>query len=360
MTAKQSVHVASDEHIALTAQKQVIVTSEDRFVMSVVNGIRAFSQKAGVKVYAGKDDIELQAQDGRLEAIARHDVQVISTEGGVEIISPNVVSIKVCGTELKMTPEGVFITTPGIFKVKASEHVFEDKGKVNFKLPNLPNTKLPFSNKFDVYDLFYKYAFDEIEYIAETASGQLIEGTLDEHGRTGTIMSSKQESFDIAIGFKDAGWGFEFEPDEDQEISDKEMNGWTAESATEEALDENGLWAGPIDTIKDWLTSDQGSNAVDRTTDAVITTLLKEYTNAPSGMLAALQGALTGGQATVSTIKAIFQRDYNYYRATGERLQYQELSSMPNIQRCLSKMDWDKYATFDQAWSDVGRVCSPN
>ena len=70
MTAKQSVHVASDEHIALTAQKQVIVTSEDRFVMSVVNGIRAFSQKAGVKVYAGKDDIELQAQDGRLEAIA--------------------------------------------------------------------------------------------------------------------------------------------------------------------------------------------------------------------------------------------------------------------------------------------------
>lgn len=47
MTAEQSVHVASDEHIALTAQKQVIVTSEDRFVMSVVNGIRAFSQKPG-------------------------------------------------------------------------------------------------------------------------------------------------------------------------------------------------------------------------------------------------------------------------------------------------------------------------
>ncbi|QLB40521.1 DUF2345 domain-containing protein [Mannheimia pernigra] len=259
LTAKQSIHLTSTEHIALTSQKQVSVTSEDRLVASVVNGIRAFSQQDGIKLYAGKDDIELQAQDGKLEAIARQDVQVISTEGGIEIVSPKVVSIKVGGTELKITPEGVFITTPGVFKVKAGEHRFEDKGKVNFKLPNLPNTKLPFSNKFDVYDLFYKYAFDEIEYIAETASGRLIEGTLDEHGRTGTIMSAKQEDFDIAIGFKDASWGFEFEPDEDQDISDEEMNAW-ADNATQEALNDNGLWVGPY-------TESQESQLLARPTD---------------------------------------------------------------------------------------------
>lgn len=259
LTAKQSIHLTSTEHIALTSQKQVSVTSEDRLVASVVNGIRAFSQQDGIKLYAGKDDIELQAQDGKLEAIARQDVQVISTEGGIEIVSPKVVSIKVGGTELKITPEGVFITTPGVFKVKAGEHRFEDKGKVNFKLPNLPNTKLPFSNKFDVYDLFYKYAFDEIEYIAETASGRLIEGTLDEHGRTGTIMSAKQEDFDIAIGFKDASWGFEFEPDEDQDISDEEINAW-ADNATQEALNDNGLWAGPY-------TESQESQLLARPTD---------------------------------------------------------------------------------------------
>ncbi|WP_420371404.1 DUF2345 domain-containing protein [Mannheimia pernigra] len=79
-----------------------------------------------MKLYAGKDDIELQAQDGKLEAIAKQDVQVISTEGGIEIVSPKVVSIKVGGTELKITPEGVFITTPGVFKIKAGEHRFEE------------------------------------------------------------------------------------------------------------------------------------------------------------------------------------------------------------------------------------------
>ena len=152
LTAKQSIHLTSSEHIALTSQKQISVASEDRFIASVAKGIRAFSQKEGIKLYAGKDDVELQAQDGKLEAIARHDVQVISTEGGIEVVSPNVVSIKVGGTELKITPEGVFITTPGIFKVKASEHVFEGGDSTPFKnlqLPKLEN--IGYSLRFAPY-----------------------------------------------------------------------------------------------------------------------------------------------------------------------------------------------------------------
>ena len=29
----------------------------------------------------------------------------------------------VAGTEIKITPEGIFITTPNIFKVKANQHI---------------------------------------------------------------------------------------------------------------------------------------------------------------------------------------------------------------------------------------------
>ena len=87
LTAMQSIHLTSSEHIALTSQKQISVASEDRLIASVAKGIRAFSQKEGIKLFAGKDDVELQAQDGKLEAIARKDVQVISTEAGVELLS---------------------------------------------------------------------------------------------------------------------------------------------------------------------------------------------------------------------------------------------------------------------------------
>ena len=106
-----------------------------------------------------------------------------------------------------------------------------------------------------------------------------------------------------------------------------------------------------------YISEEQVSNIEDRTTDMIITALLKEYSNAPGGLLGALQAMLVGGEASINQIKNILLRDYNWYKATGERLEYQELSSMPGVRRCLEYMNWDNYDTFDEAWKDVGNQC---
>ncbi|HCI76462.1 MULTISPECIES: hypothetical protein [unclassified Psychrobacter] len=106
-----------------------------------------------------------------------------------------------------------------------------------------------------------------------------------------------------------------------------------------------------------YISQEQVSNIEDRATDMIVTALLREYSNAPGGLLGALQALLVGGQATLNHVKSIFQKDYNWYKATGERLEYQELSSMPGIRRCLDYMNWDNYETFDEAWKDVGNQC---
>ena len=43
----------------------------------------------------------------------------------------------VAGTEIKITPEGVFITTPNTFKVKASKHELLEGAGVQFSVPKL-------------------------------------------------------------------------------------------------------------------------------------------------------------------------------------------------------------------------------
>ena len=220
LSASQSLHLSSHEHIALTSQKQISITSEDRFITSVVNGIRAFSQKAGVKVYAGKDDIELQAQDGKLEAIARKDVQVISTEGGIEVVSPNVVSIKVGGTELKITPEGVFITTPGVFRVKAGEHVFEGGGKVPLKFPELPSVG-PFMKKFHFFSLEGEAISNAIVKVFDSQAKKILwEGKTDSSGIAEYSGKEDQEDYAAIIGFDQ--WSDIFEDDVEEE--DEELD----------------------------------------------------------------------------------------------------------------------------------------
>ena len=81
----------------------------------------------------------------------------------------------------------------------------------------MPETIPLFSNKLDVYDLFYQHDFNNIEFQMLRPDGQLIEGVLDEHGRTAPVISDKEEDVEILVGFKNTDWGVEFEPDEDEE-----------------------------------------------------------------------------------------------------------------------------------------------
>ncbi|WP_019519604.1 hypothetical protein [Faucicola boevrei] len=48
----------------------------------------------------------------------------------------------VAGTELKITPEGIFITTENKFEVKADKHIFKEGGSVNINIPKLPIIQL--------------------------------------------------------------------------------------------------------------------------------------------------------------------------------------------------------------------------
>ncbi len=107
-----------------------------------------------------------------------------------------------------------------------------------------------------------------------------------------------------------------------------------------------------------YISEKQISNIEDRATDVIVTALLKEYSNAPSGLLGALQALLVGGEASINQIRSIFQKDYNWYKSTGERLEYQKLSSMPGVRKCLDYMNWDNYDSFEEAWKDVGNQCS--
>lgn len=88
----------------------------------------------------------------------------------------------------------------------------------------MPETVPLFSNKLDVYDLFYQHNFDDIEFQMLRPDGQLIEGVLDQHGRTAPVISDKEEEVEVLVGFKDADWGIEFEPDEEDELEAPDNN----------------------------------------------------------------------------------------------------------------------------------------
>lgn len=104
----------------------------------------------------------------------------------------------VAGTELKITPEGVFITTPHAFKVKASKHELLEGAGVQFSVPRLP--------KAGDYNLHFKMEDDSgnalagKNYILYDEEGDVVSmGVLDDEGKTPVLYDKFEKDYFIHV-----------------------------------------------------------------------------------------------------------------------------------------------------------------
>jgi uncharacterized protein (DUF2345 family) len=207
LQASQDIAESASGSINLSAQKNIIGHAQDK--------ISLFAAQKGFKAYAAKGKLELQAQDDAIEAIAKKVIKLISTEDKIELTSPKEIVLTAGGSQLKINADGVFSTTGGKFESKAGQHVFMSGAKVSYEVPQLPNTPT-FSNRLDVYDLFWASDFSQLSYkafIPDTNS--FTSGTIDEHGRTGKINTADPAKVQVLVGSDDE-WGLQIESfDED-------------------------------------------------------------------------------------------------------------------------------------------------
>lgn len=156
-------------------------------------------------------------------------IKLISTEEKIEITSPKEIVLTAGGSQLKINNDGVFISTGGYFKVKSGQNVFESGAKVSYEVPELPNTPT-FSNRLDIYDLFWESDFSQLSYKAFVpGTGSFTSGSIDEHGRTGKISTPDPTKVQVLVGSNDE-WGLvidSFDEDDfliEQNVNDSEMD----------------------------------------------------------------------------------------------------------------------------------------
>ena len=62
-----------------------------------------------------------------------------------------------------------------------------------------------FSNRLDVYDVYWRREFESVEYVARRANGDILaQGTLDEDGRTARLSTDESETVQVLVGTQGA------------------------------------------------------------------------------------------------------------------------------------------------------------
>ncbi|WP_435950799.1 contractile injection system protein, VgrG/Pvc8 family [Psychrobacter sp. DM8] len=184
-----------------------------------LSGIAGQAAMSGLHISANTGPVAIQAQGGELQLHSQLGMTIGSASGQVNISSPKRIKFQTsAGASLTIDESGIKFVCPGVIKIQAVRKALVGGARANYSVPMMPETIPLFSNKLDVYDLFYQHDFKDIEFQMLRPDGQLIEGVLDAHGRTAPVISDKEEEVEVLVGFKDTDWGVEFEPDEEDEI----------------------------------------------------------------------------------------------------------------------------------------------
>lgn len=155
LQASQDIAESASGSINLSAQKNIIGHAQDK--------ISLFAAQKGLRAYAAKGKLELQAQDDAIEAIAKKVIKLISTEEKIELTSPKEIVLTAGGSQLKINANGVFSTTGGKFESKAGQHLFMSGATVNAELPKMPETGM-YSMRFDLSQIFDTKILKNMEY----------------------------------------------------------------------------------------------------------------------------------------------------------------------------------------------------
>jgi type VI secretion system secreted protein VgrG len=143
-SAPEGIGIASGQHMQLAARKQMFVTAGEGLDIGVMKRITAaageaisfFAAKLGIRLFAAKGKVQIQAQGDAMELMSMHDMVVSASDGEVMITGRKGVTLgDGSGAYIKLSGGKIILGSPaGEIELKGNLTV-NDPDSGSFKFP---------------------------------------------------------------------------------------------------------------------------------------------------------------------------------------------------------------------------------
>ncbi len=199
VSSQEDIHLSADGQISQSAGDSINLSSQKSLIAHAQSKISLFAAQEGLRAYAGKGKVEIQAQGDGADLIARKGIQIISTEDKVEIKASKKIVLVAGGSQIEISSAGILPTTSGKFEVKAGQHKFVGPQQVNVPITTLPNELKSFSQQIKVIDHTQKIMPNE-KYVIVKPNGEYLAGISDINAMTKRIFTQQKEKLRILVG----------------------------------------------------------------------------------------------------------------------------------------------------------------
>jgi type VI secretion system secreted protein VgrG len=182
MASAKGTHVHAGDEVTLSSGKDTNIAAGKSLLASVAEKISLFAFNAGIKLFAAKGKVEVQAQSDDLDLIAEKVVRLLSTTSRIEIHAKEEVIISAGGSFVKINASGITNGTSGTWTAQASMHTMPGPATKPFVMPHMLKPDLQKS------DLEFRHLTDwgaplaGAAYKAVLSDGSIRKGTLDAQG----------------------------------------------------------------------------------------------------------------------------------------------------------------------------------
>jgi uncharacterized protein (DUF2345 family) len=198
LTTPEDIILQASQDIAMSAQGSMNLSAQKNIVAHAQEKISLFAAQKGLRAFAAKGKIELQAQDDAIEAIARKVIKLISTEEKIEITSPKEIVLTAGGSQIKINAQGIFTTTGGKFESKAGQHSFVSGATVNAELPKMPESGM-YSMRFDLSQIFDANILKNMKYKLINHSKKIEAEYEFEQKSSARVYSDSADNVELAL-----------------------------------------------------------------------------------------------------------------------------------------------------------------
>ena len=181
LSTQQSAHLGADEQVNLVSGQSTHLVAGKSLIASVAQRISLFVQNAGMKLFAAKGKVEIQAHSDNIELTAQKTVKVVSATEKVEVAASQGVLLTSGGAYIRIQGGNIEIHAPGKIDIKGAQHAFAGPASMPYDLPALPKGDLHNKLELNLTDgnlkpvpgAPYKVVFD---------NGTTLTGKLDANG----------------------------------------------------------------------------------------------------------------------------------------------------------------------------------
>ncbi|WP_253760587.1 type VI secretion system tip protein VgrG, partial [Ralstonia solanacearum] len=140
LSTQASTHIASDAHTNLVSGKDTQIAAGRSLIASVAEKISLFAQNAGMKLFAAKGKVQVQAHADDVEVTAHKAVRLASVTDSVQVVAKQEVLLTDGSAYIRIANGKIEIHAPGALDFKGAEHLFGGPARMSADHPAFPKS----------------------------------------------------------------------------------------------------------------------------------------------------------------------------------------------------------------------------